>query len=169
MILAIDEKNGIWRGNDLAWRLKTDMEYFKQITVQTQDPEKINALVMGRKTWESIPEKFRPLPGRINCVLTRDEKFQNENIVVYHDIDSCLEDLGQYQWVENIFIIWWANIYNQLLSNESLDKIYITRVEWDFECDTFFDGIPNNFHIVSKSQRQEEKGIWFTFEIYKKQ
>jgi dihydrofolate reductase len=62
IILASDEKNGIGKNGILPWRLKSDMAYFKEVTTTTLSEKKINALIMGRKTWESIPEKFRPLP-----------------------------------------------------------------------------------------------------------
>ena len=62
---------GIGFEGKLPWRIAEDMKHFKQITSQTVDKNKQNAVIMGRKTWESIPSKFRPLPDRLNVVLTR--------------------------------------------------------------------------------------------------
>jgi dihydrofolate reductase len=62
IILAVDKENGIGKQGNLPWKLKSDMIYFREVTTTTLQKDKINAIIMGRKTWESIPEKFRPLP-----------------------------------------------------------------------------------------------------------
>src|SRR3989338_11120601 len=72
IIVAVDAKNGIGKKGGLPWSLPADLKHFKKITFNTTDESKMNAVVMGRKTWDSIPAKFRPLPGRLNVVLTRD-------------------------------------------------------------------------------------------------
>ena len=71
LVVAATRKLGIGKAGSMPWKLPGDMAYFKEITSRTADPGKQNAVIMGRKTWESIPSKFRPLPGRINVVLTR--------------------------------------------------------------------------------------------------
>ena len=71
LVVAATRKLGIGKGGTMPWRLPGDMAYFKALTSATVDPSKANAVVMGRKTWESIPIKFRPLRGRVNVVLTR--------------------------------------------------------------------------------------------------
>jgi len=62
IVIAVDDKNGIGKEGALAWSIKEDMQFFKHITTNTQKKGKQNAVIMGRKTWESIPEKYRPLP-----------------------------------------------------------------------------------------------------------
>ena len=74
IILAVDEKLGLGKDNDLAWKISTDMKHFKNITSDTEDLAKHNALIMWRKTWESIPAKYRPLPDRVNYILSRSIK-----------------------------------------------------------------------------------------------
>jgi len=71
LVVAASERLGIGQDNQLPWRLPGDMAAFKRITSTASRPEAPNAVVMGRKTWESIPPKFRPLAGRTNVVLTR--------------------------------------------------------------------------------------------------
>ena len=71
LVVAATRKLGIGKAGSMPWKLPGDMAYFKEITSKTADSGKQNAVIMGRKTWESIPPKFRPLPGRINVVLTR--------------------------------------------------------------------------------------------------
>ena len=119
IILAIDDKNGIWRKNTLAWHLPSDLKYFKKITSDTQDLGKMNAVVMGKNTWISIPNKYKPLQDRINCILSRELK--NSDIwshiddftLHFNSLDSCLAELDTKENVENIFIIWWAS-YNKI-------------------------------------------------------
>lgn len=167
IILAVDSKNGLGKENTLAWRLSGDMKYFKKITVLTEKPDDTNVVIMGRKTWESIPSKFRPLPGRINCVLTRDKNFEDEGCVSFNSLDSCLRDIEDMKNIWRVFIIWWSQIYNQVLEDSRLEKIYLTQVKWDFECDVFFDGIPENFSQESYSEAISEWWVEFQFEIWK--
>ena len=111
IILAVDEKNGLGKDNDLAWRISADLKYFKKITASTKDFSNTNAVVMGRKTWESIPQKYRPLPYRINCVLSRtitqeSKDSQDDDMVLYfNSVESCLEELEKKDDLEQIFII----------------------------------------------------------------
>jgi len=174
IILAVDEKNWIWKNNELAWNISSDMKYFKNITTKTSDLAKHNAVIMWRKTWESIPSKYRPLNQRVNCILTR--WIKNDDIwspiddftLYFNSIDHCLSELESKENVENIFIIWWANLYNQVLDNPMLEKIYITKIKWDYNCDVFFDWIPDNFKVESYTDTEEENGVWYSFWIYKK-
>ena len=72
LVVAATQKGGIGLKNDLPWpKLKGDMSFFRDLTSTCDDENKMNAVILGRKTWESIPTKFRPLPGRINIVLSR--------------------------------------------------------------------------------------------------
>lgn len=172
IILACDSKKWIWKSWDLAWRLKKDLKYFKEITTKVNDINKINAIIMGKNTWKSIPENFRPLPWRLNCILSRNiedlEIIKNENVIFFSSFESCLKDLWKRGDIENIFVIWWANLYNQVLNHNSLDKIYITELEWDFACDVFFNWIPKDFYNISESEEFEENDIKFKFKIYQK-
>ncbi|HEY9713021.1 MAG TPA: dihydrofolate reductase, partial [Chroococcales cyanobacterium] len=76
LVVAVDLNRGIGRANGLPWRLPKDMKRFRNLTTASTDPHLQNAVIMGRKTWDSIPEKFRPLEGRINIVLTRSRDLQ---------------------------------------------------------------------------------------------
>ncbi len=165
IILAVDDKNGIGKNNELAWRLSWDMKYFRNITTQTNDKERQNAVIMWRKTWESIPEKFRPLPNRLNCILSR--SYENKDSK-YSSLENCLADLKTKTDIENIFIIGWANLYNQVLDHPMLDKIYLTKVEWDYSCDVFFNWIPDNFKLETESEKNIENDIEYKFVVYKK-
>lgn len=167
MILAVDEDNGLWKSNSLAWRIKADMSYFKEITTTTLDPTKQNAVIMWRRTWESIPPKFRPLPDRKNYILTRDTTF------VWWDgsfsrLEDCLETLQKDTTIENIYIIWWAQIYNEAIQKDIADTIYLTQVFGSFDCDVFFVWVPDNYELETIGEKQEENGISFKFLVYQK-
>ena len=83
IVVAATRQLGIGVNGDLPWKVSGDMKYFKELTKVTRDRAKRNAVVMGRNTWESIPEKFRPLPGRLNVVLSRSAQ-NNENVDSYN-------------------------------------------------------------------------------------
>ena len=174
LVLAVDEKNWLGKNNDLAWRISADMKYFKKVTNTTEDLAKHNAVIMWRKTWESIPQKYRPLPGRINCILSRSIKDESKNsqiddfVVYFNSVESCLSEIDSKDNIENIFVIGWANIYNQLLNHPRLEKIYLTQVFWDYDCDVFFDWVPDNFIVESYTDREKEKWIEFEWFVYKK-
>ncbi len=173
LILAVDNKNGLWKNWKLAWDIPEDIKYFQKITLKTKDKNKINAVLMWRKTWESIPSKFKPLIWRLNCILTKNKKlFSNtlkkNNTKWYSSISTCIKDLEKNNNIEKIFVIGWAFFYNEILKYNCLKKIYITKVFWDFNCDIFFNWIPNSFELKSKSDMKKENNIKFNFEIWKR-
>ncbi len=168
MILAIDSKDGLWKDGDLAWKISKDMKYFKEVTTGEWDTQ--NAVVMWRKTWDSIPEKYRPLPGRINAILSRSYTPEDDywTICKYSSFDSAVDKLSAREDVNDIFIIWGAQIYNLALESEALETLYLTRVEWDYDCDVFMDIDFSKFEEESIWEWQEsKKGIKFRFEVYK--
>lgn len=177
LILAVDEKNGLWKNWKLAWDIPTDLKHFKEITSNTEDLAKLNAVIMWRKTWESIPVKFKPLSDRINCIITKSIKTNHigskidDFTLFFNSIMHCLSELESKENLENIFIIGWASLYNDFLKWELLkfvDKIYLTKVKWDFWCDVFFDWIPKSFKVEKYSDEIEENGYTFSFWEYKK-
>lgn len=129
LIVATDQKQGIGKNNDLMWHLPADMKFFKETTMG-------HIVVMGRKNYESIPEKFRPLPGRVNAVLTRNEDYQAEGCLVFHSLEECLRHFSKGQ--ETVFIIGGGEIYRQALEQECVEEMYITEVAHTFDADTFF-------------------------------
>jgi len=167
VILALDEKNGLGKDWDLAWRIREDMKYFAEISTWN----KKNAVVMWRKTWDSIPEKYRPLPDRINCILSRSFEFEDNfwEIRKFSSFESSLKKLSLDENIEDIFIIWWAQIYNKALKYNDLWKIYLTRVKWNFNCDVFVNFREEEFELIENSEwKKTQKWIEFRFEVYKK-
>ncbi len=99
----------------LPWKLPGDMAYFKQLTSETRDPSKCNVCIMGRKTWESIPERFRPLAGRENIVLSRDPgrvRGCDQAALVMPSLDSALAFVAERKArYETVFVIGGGQIY----------------------------------------------------------
>lgn len=168
LILAVDKNNWLWKNWKLAWNLSKDLLYFKKTTVLTKISENLNALIMWRKTWESIPEKYRPLPWRLNIVLTRNTDFKDKWCVSFTSFDEIFSHLDKLNNIEEVFVIGWANIYNQVLNYPNLERIYLTKINNDFWCDVFFNWIPKDFILESESNELEENWVMFKFLVYKK-
>jgi dihydrofolate reductase len=104
----------------------------------------------------------------LNFVLSRDNTYSDEWCETWTSLDEILENISLNPSIENIFIIWGSHIYNQVLSDPRLEKIYLTQLKWDFDCDVFFDWIPWNFKLSSESEKFEENDITFQFKVFKK-
>lgn len=167
LIVAATAKNGIGKDGALPWpMLKKEMAYFARVTKRVPQAtntgslqsdalkEKIlhdaqrNAVIMGRKTWESIPPKFRPLKDRTNIVISsrsRDElKGVSQDVIVSSSIFSGLEELsqrvreGKSLPLGRAFIIGGSSIYKAAAEMEQTKHILLTRIRKEYECDTFF-------------------------------
>eukprot|EP00947_MAST-08B_sp_MAST-8B-sp1_P002349 g2349.t1 len=181
IVVAATEAGGIGREGGLPWRLPGDMKFFKDVT-SASAPGTQNAVVMGRKTWLSIPRKFRPLAGRINVVLSRDAAFREETAAAGQDgvlaaggfdealdmLDAKAADVG----LDKIFVIGGGTIYAQALQSDKFpcESVFLTRVYSDIECDVSFPAIEKDpaFRVASMSPPKVEKGITYQFLEYKK-
>lgn len=130
LIVAMDANRGIGKNNDLMWHLPNDMRFFKE-TTQNQ------IVVMGRKNYDSIPEKFRPLPNRLNVVLTRNLEFQAKGCLVFSSLEDCL-GYFKNEDEKTIFIIGGGEIYKLALKSNHVEEMYITEINHVYGADTFF-------------------------------
>lgn len=130
LIVAVDAEGGIGRDNDLMWHLPEDMKFFKEKTSG-------QIVVMGRKNYESIPERFRPLPKRENAVLTRNEGFEAEGCKVFHSLNECLIAYENEE-ERTVFIIGGGEIYRLALEEDVVDEMFITHIDKAYGADTFF-------------------------------
>jgi dihydrofolate reductase len=159
LIAAIGKNGEIGIDGQLPWGLKSDLQHFKNLTSG-------NVVIMGRKTFESIG---RPLPNRINIVITRNKDFQHEGIIVADSVQAALK-LSEGYKPEEVFIIGGAEIYKQTLS--LADKLYITEVEFsDDKADTYFPQIDPK--VWKETYRQnfmadEDNQYNFSFVEYEK-
>jgi dihydrofolate reductase len=126
LIVAMDANRLIGAGNALPWRLPGDMKRFKGITLG-------KPVVMGRKTYESIPAQFRPLAGRHNIIVTRNQDYQAEGCTVVHSVAEALAAAGD---VPEIMIGGGAQLYRALLPQAN--RLYLTLIDSTFEGDTYF-------------------------------
>ena len=188
LILAATPSLGIGRAGGLPWpQLRTEMAYFARITKRIPPPSsplrtgereagadegekeggngrrKINAVIMGRKTWDSIPEKFRPLKGRLNIVVTRNVDSERARIlgpttsnaeaadlqegpIIVSSVQSALSTLSPSSStlvnrnidVQRIFVIGGASIYKAALELEQTRRVLLTKIRKEYECDTHF-------------------------------
>src|SRR6185369_7714358 len=131
MIAALARNGVIGKANDLPWHLPDDMKFFMQTT-------KGHHVIMGRKNYESLPEKFRPLPNRINIVVTRQKDFHAPGCKVVHSLEEAIELVKSSSETE-VFNIGGAEIFTQGLS--MADRLYLTEIDTILEGDTYFPEI----------------------------
>jgi len=130
MIAALDAANGIGKNNDLMWNLPADMQFFKETT-------KGHVVIMGRKNFDSIPEKFRPLPGRKNVILSQQPDFEAPGCLVFSSLADCLQQL-QLEEGQKAFVIGGAQIYALALESGLVNEIFLTHIDKVYGADTFF-------------------------------
>ena len=128
LIAAVARNGAIGKGNRLLWQIPEDMKRFKALTLG-------HAVLMGRKTWESLPEKFRPLPGRKNIVLSRHTYDQLPGASVKNTLDQAIDAAGG----DDLFVIGGAEVYQQALL--LADRLELTEVDDAPEGDAFFPAI----------------------------
>lgn len=162
LIVAIATNHVIGKDNDLIWYLPKDLQYFKDTTAG-------HHVIMGRKNYFSIPEKYRPLPNRTNVVVTRQNSIvHDENVLVASSIEEAIQ-LAINAGDQEPFIIGGGQIYNYALANKLVDRMYITHIHQEFEGDTFFPHFDlKNWKIVSqKHVEKDHRHEWeFTYTVY---
>ncbi|GMH02777.1 hypothetical protein Nepgr_004616 [Nepenthes gracilis] len=173
VVVAATREMGIGKDGKLPWRLPSDLKFFKDITTTTSDPGKKNAVIMGRKTWESIPLKYRPLPGRLNVILTsaRSSEIGNEDdVITCGSLVSALELLAALPYcvsIEKVYVIGGGQILREALNAPSCEAIHITEIETRVECDTFIPAIDTSlFQPWYSALPMVENNIRFAFITY---
>jgi dihydrofolate reductase len=160
IIVAHDKNNGIGFKTKIPWNIPNDFKWFKENTIE-------KTVVMGTTTYFSLPKKFRPLPNRENIVLCNEceyhEQIKSEGAVVFDNI----QDVLNYSKDKNVFIIGGASIYKQFI--DFADYLYITKINKNFECDTFFPLIDESkWEKISSSDEIIHDDFTYTFNIYSK-
>ena len=114
---------------------------------------------MGRKTWESLPEKYRPLPGRLNIVVSRSDLALPEATRLAHSLDEALTLADP---VRKAFVIGGATLYAEAIQHSACKELILTEIEGTFDCDAFFPEIPKPFYRKEISS-SEENGLHYCF------
>jgi dihydrofolate reductase/thymidylate synthase len=169
VVVAADESGGIGKQGNLPWRLPGDTAFFKRITSETQRPDRANAVIMGRKTWETIPPRFRPLEGRVNVVLTRQSDYRvPAGVLVAASLEDALQQLGERDDIDRAFVIGGAEIYRLAIAMPECRRVYLTRVEGRHDADAFFPPLPDDYQLTTESPRQQESSTAYTFQTWEK-
>jgi dihydrofolate reductase len=155
LIAAIAHDRVIGQDNRLLWHLPGDMRHFREIT-------RGRPVLMGRKTWESLPEKFRPLPGRRNVVVSRNPDYVAPGATLAGSLVEAIEKAGDG---DEIFVIGGAELYRQALPFAG--RLYLTEIAAEFSGDVLFPEIDvRQWREVSRSRTFEEAGLTYAFVIH---
>lgn len=161
LIVAYDNDLLIGVNNSLYYNLPNDLKRFKTITTTVLDNSKQNAIVMGKNTWISLP--IKPLPNRLNCILSSSLQENSHNCKTFSSFSSCIHDLNNNINIESIFIIGGSSVYKHALNFINIDTIYLTRI---------YNSVPKNvigtrhyFPINLDTKRLDEKSNYDFFEL----
>lgn len=149
IIAAIGDNRELGKNNQLLWHIPEDMKRFKTLTTG-------HTVIMGRKTYESIG---KPLPNRVNIIITSDTTFTAPNCVIAHSLDEALQKSTDTE----TFVIGGASIYNQAI--DKADKLYLTKVKGTFDADTFFPDYSRFSNVVSEEKKQDDRYTYTFFEF----
>lgn len=156
IIAAVGQNRAIGHQNRLCWHIPDDLARFRAVT-------RGYAAIMGRKTWESLPDAVRPLPGRQNIVVTRQPDFQAAGAQVAHSLDAALALVQG----EKAFVIGGAELYALALAHA--DVLDITEVALAPEADAFFPVVPaDEWNLERREAHRSPGGIEFAFAQYRR-
>lgn len=156
LIAAVARNGVIGMANRLPWQLPADLKHFKELTTG-------HTVIMGRKTWESLPAKFRPLPGRYNIVVTRNDSFRAEGATVSTSLPDAIAAANG----DEVFVIGGAELYKAALL--LADRLQLTEIDATFEGDTWFPIIdPARWWETARETYSDEAGLRYAFVTYQK-
>ncbi len=139
----MDDKRGIGKNNRLPWDIPEDLKRFNRLTSG-------HTIIMGRKTFESIISYVgKPLPNRINMVITRNPDFKAEGVSINTSLEEALSKAKENEQSE-IFIIGGAQIFQQAIDMGVVDRIYLTKVKGDYNADTFFPDYSDFKRVINE-------------------
>lgn len=157
LIAAVARNGAIGLGNDLIFREAADQKHFRDTTLG-------HAVVMGRKTWDSLPTRFRPLPGRQNIVVSRNPSLQAPGAEVAHDLDQALR---LAQGAQRVFVVGGAQLYQLALPQAQC--LVLTEVEADLDGDTFFPAWDRSlFQEIAGDTTVTAAGVRYRFVTYRR-
>jgi len=153
LIVAMASNRAIGLNNQMPWHLSADLKKFKRITMGSP-------ILMGRKTYESIG---RPLPGRTNIIISRNSSYQQNNCLVFDNIEKALAACQKY---DEIFIIGGATFYEAMLAKA--DILYLTQIHKTFDADTFFPEInPQQWKEIAREDITDDQSVDFSYSFIK--
>jgi dihydrofolate reductase len=153
LIVAKASNGVIGKDNQLPWRLPADLKYFKAVTMN-------KPIIMGRKTFESIG---RPLPGRQNIIVTRNVHFSGAGLTVVHSVDAAI---AAAKGADEIMLIGGMELYQ--LALPLVERIYLTQIHQDFDGDSYFPELGDEWHEVSRQDHLSDSDLAFSFCVLEK-
>lgn len=158
LIAAVAHGNAIGRNNELLWHESADQKHFRAVTMGCP-------VIMGRRTWDSLPPRFRPLPGRLNIVVSRDGAWHAEGATRAGSLDEALALAGD---AGKVFVIGGAQLY--ALALPRADELVLTEIDADFpDADTFFPAWDRAaFDLVAQEDHVSSAGVAYRFATYRR-
>jgi dihydrofolate reductase len=156
LVAAVARNLAIGKGNELLVRIPEDLQRLRRETMG-------HPVVMGRKTWDSLPVKFRPLPGRRNIVVTRDPAWRAEGAEAVTSLEAALALAGD---VPKVSVIGGGQLY--ALALPRADELLMTEIDADLEGDTFFPPYRGAFEEVARETRTTPEGLRYDFVTYRR-
>ena len=156
LIVARDVQYGIGLEGKIPWRCKEDMAHFKRVTTSTSDPSKQNAVIMGRRTWESLRQ---PLEHRVNMCLSSTQ----QSTKTHATMEAAIEDANRNPLVETIFIIGGEAVYREALNTLKIDRIWMTIINREFPTDrsiSFIRSYLKDYGTAAIVRETEEFIVW---------
>ena len=165
IVVALSQtNNGIGKNGRLPWKLKKDMQHFRDLTTFCDKEGMQNAVIMGRKTWESIPK--RPLKARRSFVISHTLDNLPADVVQCSSLRDALERARGMEEIDQIFVIGGERVFVEALKMPGCEKLYVTSIFKDMECDVFFPAIDaSTFKLVAECEGEED-GLEFCFQQF---
>ncbi len=159
MIAAVDKNWAIGSKGELLTSIPQDMKFFRATTTG-------NVVVMGRKTLESFPNG-RPLPDRVNIVLTRNSNYQVKGAIICHNDEELDAELAKYD-TDTVFVIGGGSIYQKLC--DRCDEAYITKIDFAFDADTYFPNLDEDptWEMVEQGEEETYFDLIYEFDRYRR-
>lgn len=154
MIAAVSKSGGLGKNGALPWRCPSDMAYFRKLTRESRAMTR-NAVIMGRRTWESLKS---PLSDRLNVVITRnyrDQQYTAPNLAAFPSLLEAHIWLDEQVDIDNRYVIGGATLYQEAIQQNWCSKLHLTTIDGDYDCDVFFPEIPE-YYVVDKTQPLDE-------------
>lgn len=152
IIVAIDEKRGIGKNNDLLFKIPEDFKRLKTITNG-------HPIIMGKKTFDSIG---RVLPQRTNIIVTRNPQVEIEGAIVAHSLEEAIEQAQRHEGSDEVFVFGGGQLFKEAIEKGYVDRLYLTIVQGDYGADTFFPDYAMFTKVIEKKERQAD-GFDYTF------
>jgi dihydrofolate reductase len=164
IIVAMSANRGIGKNNDLMWHLPEDMKFFKEKTFG-------HPVIMGRKNYESIPEKFRPFKNRLNIVISRQDNYSAPGCILVQNLTEAIE-VAQQDEQDEIFVIGGGQVYRESLELGKVNRMYITQVEAVFDdAEVFFpefdESLWNRKELFKKEKDEKHQYSFVVYEYNK--